>query len=524
MLFTDPIFLFLFLPATLVACHVARQRFDATAALTVLFLASCLFYVGWGTDYLLMLLLSILVNWVCAHTILTLADGRQTLRRNVLICGQLFNFSMLIWFKYSFYFFHFAEGSAALSAGSIAIPIGISFYTFQQAAFLQDAKQRERSVVEFLGAEGRSRHLWRGFIRYAGFVAFFPQLVIGPIVFMKEFAPQIAREQFGRISKTNLEIGIFLIVVGLFKKVVIADNLDIIASPIFSAAASGHNMNLLQAWSASIGYYGQLYFDFSGYSDMALGAARVFGITLPINFYSPLKAASISDFYKRWHITLTRAIARFVYTPLSLNGTRFALNRIRWPALRRFPIIWVPLLLNFEVIALWHGATPTFMLFGLIHGFWYVLDVEIRKFSIWKSWATNTTEGFRRHLGQVIFTLPMIICFCLFRADSIGTWVSLLKSMFSVHLFDMDSVDQRMLLEFAQVFGAVCFCWLLPNAYQMAKEFGPGLYTWTYAPGAGLSRIICWKPNFFWGVTLSAAALVALLFVGRLPPFLYLGF
>ncbi len=524
MLFTDPVYLFLFFPIVVIGVGLLRRYLGVEAVLTFLFVASCIFYVGWGVDYLLMMLTSIVVNWVLSQILLALPDSRRGSRKWIFWLGIAFNISALVWFKYSFFIFNFSTGAAALSAGTVAIPVGISFYTFQQAVFLQDAYNRDTHVVGYLGNANGAAGISRGFVRYAAFIAFFPQLVIGPIVYLKEFAPQVRDATFGRIRRDNLEIGLFLLVVGLFKKVVIADNLARIVDPGFQSASAGADLNVIEAWTSAFGYYGQLYFDFSGYSDMALGAARILGITLPINFASPLKANSIADFYKRWHITLTRVIARFMYTPISIWGARFASTRISWRPLRRFPLIWLPLLVNFEVIALWHGAASTFLLFGIIHGLWYIAETETRQTSAWRRWKSRTSERTRNVLGRILFTVPMVLCFALFRSDGLSTMGTLMQSMFLLQENPLAGIGMQAILDAGLVFGAMAICWFLPNVYELTRNFKPGIFTWTYADGnTGLARLR-WSPNLLWGVVTAGAAMATLYYIGRLPPFLYLGF
>ncbi|MEL7709009.1 MBOAT family O-acyltransferase [Citromicrobium bathyomarinum] len=524
MLFTDPAYLFLFLPIVAFVCAGVRSRFGVEWALAFLFVASCAFYVGWGVDYLIMMLASILVNWAASQSLIHLGDDRKPLRRAIFWAGIAFNFGALIWFKYSFFFLNYAESSAAFHAGLVAIPVGISFYTFQQAVFLLDAYRRDREVIDYLGTERGARGRARGFVRYAAFIAFFPQLVIGPIVYLKEFAPQVRNADFGRLVRINIEVGLFLIIVGLFKKVLIADNIARYVDPVFDMVAVGGEPNLIDAWTAALGYYAQLYFDFSGYSDMALGSARILGIILPINFASPLKANSIGDFYRRWHITLTRVIALFMYTPLSLFGARFAARHIKWKPLARFPLIWLPLLVNFEVIALWHGATMTFVLFGLLHGLWYVLETEAKKTSAWRTWKSRSSETARNIIGRVAFTVPMVLCFSLFRSESVTTWSHLVGAMFGQQALPLDQVGLRDVGELALVFAILGFCWFLPNAYELARDHKPGLFTWTYPANRNLLARIKWAPNIIWGGIMAGALLGTLYYVSRLPPFIYLGF
>ena len=525
MLFSDPIYLFLFLPLAVCVSDFLSHWIGKTAVLGAIILFSCVFYGMWGYDYLLILIASICLNWLVSYGLLNLSDTRRGLRDTLLYAGQTFNFSLLVLFKYSYFLTDFFGGAAAINAGTIAIPIGISFYTFQQAVFLQEAHRREANVVAYLGTNGGMKDLIPGFIRYSAFIAFFPQLVIGPIVYLSEFAPQVAKNTFGKLGRKNLEVGTLLICVGLFKKLVIADNLARFIDPTFASLAEGETVHLAEAWAASLGYYAQLYFDFSGYSDLALGSARLFGVTLPINFYSPLKAVSIADFYKRWHITLSRVIARFLYTPLSVNGARFAFQKISFSALRRFPMIWIPLLVNFLAIALWHGATPTFLLFGIIHGLWYILEIELKGTHLWKRWKKYSSPAQRAHLGRATFFIPMLLCFSLFRADSIATWNNLIVVMFVPDFDVLFQITTLQIRNVALALIALSICLFLPNVYELAKPSEPGLMTYDTQPtSVSIFSRLEWRPNWQWGCAMALALLLSLWFIGRLPPFLYLGF
>jgi D-alanyl-lipoteichoic acid acyltransferase DltB (MBOAT superfamily) len=525
MLFTDPAYLFLFLPLSVVAFSLLFHWKGRTAALGGVFLLSCMFYAGWGSNYLTILIVSILVNWACAHMLLTLPDDVPRLRSAILYTGQVFNFGALIWFKYSFFLAHFTIGAATLNAATLAIPVGISFYTFQQAVFLVDAFHRNEDVIQYLGETSGAKGKARGFLRYAAFICFFPQLVIGPIVYLKEFAPQVAKSTFGRIRREDLEIGLFILAAGLFKKVVLADNLGEIADPIFYKVEGGHPLSNVSALCGALAYYGQLYFDFSGYSDMAIGSARLFGLVLPINFDSPLKAVGIIDFYKRWHITLTRVIARFLYIPISLWGMRQATSGAGGPIRQHTLSNWLPLLINFEVIALWHGAAGTFIAFGVIHGLWYVLETEIRATTLWKRWRGSSSDLLRAALGRVVFTVPMVLCFALFRADSLDTWWRLIGYIFIPYQGEQFTGRGGSWAELLIVLGGLAFIWFLPNVYDLARGVRPGIETFsnrTYALPY-LSRLQ-WRPNAVWGLTMAAGVAASLYYIGRLPPFLYLGF
>ena len=519
MLFTDPVFLLLLLPLACVLFYSVTPRFGASAGFGLLLVVSLLFYWAWGTFYLILLVLSFTANFISACALLRIADERRNARRAALTLGLLYNFGTLIWFKYRFFFISLG-GGASYSLVDVAIPIGISFYTFQQAIFLVDAYHRDEAVVAYLGDMGTVWGKLRGYVHHAFFVAFFPHLVIGPIVYLREFQPQIETANFGRVKRANLEVGIALIILGMFKKVVLADNLGPVADKLFAAIDVNLHVPMAVAWVGTLAYYTQLYFDFSGYADMALGCARVLGIRFPMNFYSPLQAVGIVDFYRRWHITLTRVIARFMYTPLSVTGTRFAMAH-RWPKWPSRAIsLWLPLLLNFEVIALWHGARYTFVLFGLIHGIWYVVETEIRAGKTFKAWRKKTSDRLRGFLGRAIFFVLMSICFGLFRSTSLGGFRRLLGDMFTPSL----SLPHALAGDGGKVALGLAIVWLLPNSMAFLERFRPGIATYDnkdYTPSGLRLR---WRPDWLWSVVLVAMLLGALYSIARQPPFLYMGF
>jgi alginate O-acetyltransferase complex protein AlgI len=521
MQFTDPVYLFLLLPLACSLFYWITPRFGSSAGFALLLFISLSFYGSWGAGYLSLLCLSFTINFAVACVILVAPDERRTIRRIGLYLGQLYNFGMLVWFKYRFIVYIFSGTGRSFSLLDAAIPVGISFYTFQQAIFLVDAYHRDPSVVAYLGD---MRTVWgklRGYLRHSFFVSFFAHLLIGPIVYLKEFQPQVANPDFGRVKRSNLEAGAALVIIGLFKKMVIADHLAPISDAVF--AMPGHillytRIPATTAWLAVLAFYGQLYFDFSGYSDLAIGSARMLGIRFPMNFYSPLKAVGIIDFYRRWHITLTRVIARFIYTPLSLGGARLAVAS-RWP---RFPMkvlsSWLPLILNFEVIALWHGMRLTFLLFGIIHGIWYVIETEVRTGRLFKAWRNRTTEKTRDLLGRGIFLLIMPLTFALFRSATPQEYSYVLKSMFSR---DFATVDIKSI---AEVFAAIAVIWFLPNSMELLARYRAGIATYPNRNYTPLLLRLHWRPNGLWTVLMTGMLAVCLYYMSRQPPFLYLGF
>ncbi|RYF93553.1 MAG: MBOAT family protein [Caulobacteraceae bacterium] len=509
MAFTEPFFLLIFAPLTLLAFLAVARGWGREAALGVLFAASCLFYASYGLKVFSLMAAGTLINGAICIALVRLPRSRTGLRNGLFWSGQAWNIGALALFKYlapALGATHGIEGSA--------IPVGISFYTFQQAVLLVDALNHDRRVLQYLPADRPVR----AFVRFGAFHTFFPQLVVGPITYMSEFGPQALQKGFGRFNRTDLEVGIALIAIGLFKKVVIADSLARITDPVFGGLAQGIPATSVHAWLAVFGYFAQLYFDFSGYSDMALGLARLFGIRLPINFDSPLRASSIADFYRRWHITLTRIIGRFLFTPLSVWGTRFSVRkRLPGPAARALSA-WLPMLVNFQVIALWHAALPTFFLFGLIHGLWFILETEVRRSRPWRRFRTATSDRLRLRLGQALTILPLMLTFALFRSPELQAFGGLLRSLVPTGPVAMDWVGA------AQVGAAFAVIWLAPNSQELLRRYRPGIRTWDNVSTTPPPLRLEWRPTLPWGLFTAALLLSALALVSYKAPFIYLGY
>jgi alginate O-acetyltransferase complex protein AlgI len=519
--FTEPFFLLVFLPLALLAVRTVARRFGADPALGVILVASLLFYLPWGPVPTAVLLASVGVNFSLGSALLQVSDSRPRLRMSLLSTGLACNLGLLIWFKYDgFGGWHSPEDGAPLATW--VIPAGISFYTFHQAAFLADAFGRERSVEAWLGRAENLRDRLIAFVRYGAFVTFFPQLVIGPITYMREFAPQVARAGFGRVLRMDFAVGMGLIALGLFKKLVIADNLAPGADAVFHAASLGQDLHPIAAWFGVGLYYLQLYFDFSGYCDMALGLGRLFGIRYPINFDSPLRANGIVDYYRRWHMTLTRVISRFLFTPLSILGARFAGRRRHVAGLVKILGLWVPLMINFEVIGLWHGALWTFAVFGLIHGLWYVIETEVRGSRRWKAWRKRVPEWRRWVYGHLIFLSLMPLTFALFRADSLETFGVLANGLF---VPDFAGVSPQPTIDALKVaVGATLIVYLAPNSVEFMSRWRPGIRTYVNPSTTPLPLRLRWRPDAVGAAFMAVIAAISLYFVARQAPFLYQGF
>ena len=522
MIFTDPLFLFVFLPIALIVFYTIAYYRGKNAALAVLFVASVIFYIPFGMVSTILLLLALVVNFSVAAAIHFMEDGS---RRRVwtYFSGQAYNLISLCYFKYKIVTLLFGP-SAGLGAdiAGLAIPAGISFYTFQGAAFLADAYAREKHVTQFLGKLKSPKALVAAFCRYGAFVSFFPQLIIGPITYLSEFNPQVQSKRFLRLNPIDLAVGLGFISIGMFKKVVVADNLAPTVDVVFGAAGIGANISPIQAWIGALAYMAQLYFDFSGYSDMALGLARMFGVRLPVNFFSPLKANGFIDYYRRWHMTLTRVIARFLYTPLSVAGTRYSLFNRLAPVPAHLLSLWLPMLINFQIIGLWHGGFWTFWVYGLMHGFFVASETEVRGTKWYKSFKKKTSPVIVGAFERAVFFLPILLSLAMFRSESVSGGFHLYTQMFGL-AFDATSLfDMRepvMVLLFAYF---IIYC--CPNSVELMRRYRPAIMTYdNKSYGLALLRGI-WRPGWVQAGYVSILVIASLYYVSRQPPFLYQGF
>lgn len=524
MLFVDPFFLIVFLPLTLALFYAWAGRAGANISLGLLLAASILFYVKFGVAFCALLLTSIVVNFLAGAFLAGTGEERGRVRKLVLAAGQAWNFGALFYFKYWLYLGAALApaGDGPLTAADLAIPVGISFYTFHQAVFLMDAYARKPEVLAYLGAMAGTLGKARAAMRYAAFICFFPQLVIGPIVYMSEFAPSVMRRGFGRFRRSDLEVGLTLVLIGMAKKLVIADRLAPMAANLFSVTSTGATADPVTAWMGVMAYFLQLYFDFSGYSDMAVGLARMFGVRLPVNFDSPLRATGIVDFYKRWHITLTRVIARFLFTPLALWGTRKAFDLRLGRTGQKVLSAWIPMLLNFQIIALWHGALATFLVFGLIHGIWYIVETEVRGARWWRNWSKTQPPARLTAYGQAITVLPLMLTFALFASPSLESYSLVLKSLF------LPPADTSAMVfharETALLAIGFAIVWLFPNSNELMSRHRPGILSWTNASMTPSWFVWRWRPDLAWGTFMLILIGASVYSQSQKAPFLYQGF
>ena len=476
MLFNSHSFIFGFLPITIILFLILRNLDWNKTSIAWLALASLFFYGFWDKYYIFLLILSIATNYFVGKAI----NNLQTSKIFWLIFGLTFNLAILAYYKYtSFFSSLFLDDSTRnyFDLDNIALPLAISFFTFQQIAYLVDIYRGETTL-----------HRW---YEYITFVSFFPQLIAGPIVRKQELLPQI--EKLARKGKKRfsgwIAAGFTVFTIGLFKKTVLADHFALYANPIFDAASRGEIIGFVDGWGGAVAYSFQLYFDFSGYSDMAIGLALMFGIRLPMNFNSPYKSTSLIEFWRRWHITLSQFFLNYVYIPL--GGNRVSKNRQV-----------VNLVLVMLLVGLWHGAGWTFIAWGLYHGFLLafvhvfggVIKMKILNIGIFNVLVIN--------FFLWALTFFVVVCgWVLFRAESFYTVQQIYLGMFFTNGFVnghanyefLDAITNYFLIAVAFVITLA-----LPNSHQIMQNS----YN-VYNPEAlksldGIRQKFIWKLNKKW--------------------------
>lgn len=515
MLFNSYVFLLLFLPVTAAGFFLIGRRSHVLAA-GWLAAASLFFYGWWDYRYLPLLLTSIVFNYTFA---MHLRPGRHARRKLLLAAAIGINLALLVYYKYAGLF---AASFSALAGTPeivlhIVLPIGISFFTFTQIAFLVDTYQGK--VVE-----GR-------FIHYLLFVTYFPHLIAGPVLHHKEMMPQFAEPRIYRFSSRDLAVGATIFCIGLAKKVLIADNIAPYAAPLFDHPVTP---SLLIAWSGVLAYAFQLYFDFSGYSDMAIGLSRMFGVRLPLNFDSPYKSQNIAEFWRKWHMTLSRFLRDYLYIPL--GGNRHG------PA-RRYANLMATMVLG----GLWHGAGWNFVVWGFLHGLYLTVQ------QLWAAAATALNLPVRsvawKFVATVITFAAVCVAWVFFRAPDMATALTILKGMsggFGIALPESIMRHAQSLLPILEragvtsylgggtafietwgwilVAGAVTF--MFPNTQQIMRRYEPALDF--SLPGEGSAKAygtrLVWSPTRRWALAIGALALGSLLALNRPAEFLYFQF
>lgn len=459
MLFNSNAFLFEFLPIVLAGFFAAKNLFGGRAAQIWLAICSVVFYASAGLSLLPPLGLSIFVNFLTGRA-LTRRHLRGESTAALVFAGVAFNLVLLGWFKYAgFAVTNLNLLGLHLASPGIALPLGISFYTFTQIAFLADAARGLASEYDIL--------------RYVLFVTFFPHLIAGPIIHHREMMPQFAPERLTARIFDHLPKALMLFTIGLAKKVLLADSFASLAQPVFDNAAHGLAPDAIAAWGATLAYTFQIYFDFSGYSDMALALALMFGIRLPVNFLSPYKSPSIIEFWRSWHMTLSRFLRDYVYIPL--GGNRHG----RW---RRY----ANLMIVMSVGGLWHGAGWTFLIWGALHGFYLLVNHAWRAVAARRRFAPLSLWS-----GRMITFITVALAWVLFRADTFAAARMIYASMFglngiaisaevlraiglpngvdlgAVRIVPLLTAELNPPLVILWCLAGLAFVWLLPNSMEL---------------------------------------------------------
>lgn len=490
MLFNSYIFLFLFLPVAIIGFALAG-RIGRTAQIIWLGFASLVFYAWWSFAFTGLLLASLLFNFAMGRLI-------QRPKRSgfwVLCFAVVSNIALLGYFKYWDFFANNLVTSSTHAMDS-AIPLGLSFYTFTQIAYLVDCYRRQVKPTHL------ANHLL--------FVSYFPHLIAGPLFHNRQMMPQFENRQLMRLNAENMSIGITLFTIGLFKKVVIADGIAPMADRTFNA----QHLTLLDSWVGVIAYALQIYFDFSGYSDMAIGLSKIFNIDLPVNFNSPYKATSIIDFWRRWHITLSQFLRDYLYIPLGGN---------RRGSARRY----INLLLTMLLGGLWHGANWTFIVWGGLHGLFLVIN---------SAWQAFSPIRLRPVIGLCLTMTCVMVAWVFFRADSVHAAANILRAMaglngielpsywFSANgsiwslLTKMHMIPANMSATFGgfrdilKVAALIAVVWLAPNSQQIVRLAGVGFVKRT------------WQPTLFWALIIGGLAYACVVRLGEPSRFLYYQF
>lgn len=492
MLFNSVEFIFLFLPVTWCTFALALRAGNRLAA-GVLLAASLLFYGYWSPRHVALLLASIAFNY--AVGILLVRSRDPATRRLLLILGVGGDLALLAFFKYADFLLLTLTGLPGIDLEPLGIllPIGISFYTFTQIAFLVDAYRGEAREYDP--------------VHYGLFVTYFPHLIAGPILHHKEMMPQFRALRPGSLRAEDVAVGLTIFVIGLFKKVVLADG---VAAYVPVAFGGGPAPELGAAWMGALAYTLQLYFDFSGYSDMAVGLSRMFGVDLPLNFDSPYKAASVIDFWRRWHMTLSRFLRDYLYIPLGGGRCR---------PLRRYANLMVTMVLG----GLWHGAGWTFVAWGALHGAYLVANHLWREVKARLGLLPGEPGPWRRLGAWGLTFLAVVVAWVPFRAASWDEAQAVLAGMAGLNGLGLLALPDPSALAagWAWIAALLAIAWFLPNTQEIMADHLPQVR----GQVAGLARgVLRWRPTPLHAAICAAAATVALGHLANVSEFLYFQF
>ncbi|MCD6322109.1 MAG: MBOAT family protein [Clostridiales bacterium] len=464
----------------------------------MLILASFIFYGWWKLEYLILLLGLMSADFLIARQIQLHRNIRHNRAKMFLIFGLLINLGALGYYKYANFFVDNVNTLFGMDLFllTILLPIGISFFTFQKIAFLIDLYQGKVKTFNLMD--------------YALFITFFPQLIAGPIVHHSEMMPQFAK--LGKMSSRMMAMGITIFIFGLSKKILLADTAARYVSPQFDAISNGVIPDLLMAWSAALSYTAQIYFDFSAYSDMAIGIGLMFGIKLPVNFDSPYKSASIIEFWRRWHITLSRFLRDYLYIPLGGN---------RKGSGRRYMNLYITMLLG----GIWHGAGWTFLVWGALHGIYLIFNHGWHRLYEKLSLNISKSNWLYVLLARVITLLAVIVAWVFFRAANIDTALDVLRGMSGQYGLSLSNpaLPVESLTGLAISVGLLLFAFFMPNTQQLTGYIGPAGAYRSYVP-KHFAVFLQWKPSILWAVYTGILLALCLMGLSQISEFIYFQF
>lgn len=501
MLFNSYAFIFLYLPIVFAGMFWLGAYSHRLAALW-LGVASLAFYAVWDPRFVFLLLASIGFNYAVGYWIGINRESAASGKKLALVAAIVANLTLLGYFKYTNFFLASVSQvfKVQIPALDIVLPLGISFFTFTQIAFLVDVN---RGVVREYS-----------FIHYLLFVTYFPHLIAGPVLHHKQMMPQFSSSQTYRINLEHVGVGVTIFVLGLAKKVLLADKLAGYATPAFVAVHDGAILSMLEAWVGALAYTLQLYFDFSGYSDMAVGLSLMFNVRLPLNFDSPYKSTNIIEFWRRWHISLSTFLRDYLY--IALGGNRKGVAR-------RYTNLMLTMLLG----GFWHGAGLTFVVWGGLHGLYLSINHGWRAFKKYFGWGQSGRLA--RVGGGMLTFLAVVVAWVFFRADSVSNAVSMLSSMAGVN----DLLPRRW-VKSREALWAILAClimvWYLPNVRQMLISFKPtwediaGYRTPAELPGGQIMYWLTWRFTTLHAVALAMLFIWCIYCLTNVSEFLYFRF
>lgn len=494
MLFNSPFFILFFLPIVLLVYWALRQSGYTRGAVNALILASFFFYGWWDYHYLALIIGGILFNYGVCRQILSHRSQQKT-GKLWLMLGIGVDLGLLGYFKYTDFLItnvnHLLGTQYPLM--HIILPLGISFFIFQKIAFLVDAYRGEFDQISLR--------------QFTAFVIFFPQLIAGPIPRHNELFVQFEDHRIPTFDWENMVLGMMAFGIGLFKKTVIADGLALWGSPYFKVVATGYNPTFIESWSSVLSYTFQIYFDFSGYSDMAIGLALLFGYQLPVNFFSPYKATNIIDFWRRWHMTLSRFLRDYLYIALGGNRKGYVRQKIN-------------LFLTMLIGGLWHGASWNFVIWGAMHGLYLSINhlwIEFKK----KIGFSKSPTFLSIYFSRILTFLAIMLSWVFFRADNVHDALKIIETLFGFHGLTLNESHVLALGRFGQwlgviphrseffwglpqvitLIGLLFIVWVMPNTYEYLnntrvailtyKEHTEHMFTHPW-----LKKLI-WKPSLF---------------------------